>query len=151
MLEFFLKSTRTSNIFPLITVKNFACAFLVCKCNPLKTFFLELDTQSNINFLLGKMTDNLDKDYNLDKELEELENPDKQEEELDDPNRASTNIDEETLAKLTIEKIEKQNNQKEWVVSSSKKYVLKEGKFGHYVEEWNSKTNTKTNNYRLKQ
>ena len=54
------------------------------------------------------------------------------------------------LAKLTIEKIEKQNNQKEWVVSSSKKYVLKEGKFGHYVEEWNSKTNTKTNNYSLK-
>ena len=53
VLEFFLKSTKTSNIFPLITVKNFACEFLVCKCNPLKTFFLEFETQSNINFLLG--------------------------------------------------------------------------------------------------
>jgi DNA topoisomerase-1 len=97
-----------------------------------------------INYLMGKMTND------LDKELEELENFEKQDEEIDGIDKASTTIDEESLVKLTIEKIEKQNNQKEWVVSSSKKYVLKEGKFGFYVEEWNSKTNTKTNNYSLK-
>ena len=45
VIEFFLKSSATSNILPFITVKNLACEFLVCKCKPLNTFFLELELQ----------------------------------------------------------------------------------------------------------
>jgi hypothetical protein len=86
-----------------------------------------------LNYLLGKITND------LDKELEELEN---KEEEPDDI----------SLVKLTIEKIEKQNLQKkyEWIINTNKKYVLKEGKFGYYVEEWNIKNNEKKNNYSMK-
>ncbi len=91
-----------------------------------------------LNYLLGKITND------LDKELEELENPDKKEE-------IEEEINNESLVKLTIEKIEKQNSQKnEWVINANKKYVLKEGKFGYYVEEWNTKNNEKKNNYSLK-
>ena len=88
-----------------------------------------------LNYLLGKITNDLDKEL---EELEELKN----QEELDD----------KSLVKLTIEKIEKQNSQKknEWIINSNKKYVLKEGKFGHYVEEWNIKSNEKKNNYSMK-
>jgi len=91
-----------------------------------------------LNYLLGKITND------LDKELEELENPQK-EEELEE-------INDDSLVKLTIEKIEKQNLQKknEWVINANKKYILKEGKFGYYVEEWNTKNNEKKNNYSLK-
>jgi len=92
-----------------------------------------------LNYLLGKITND------LDKELEELENPDKKEEPEEE-------INDESLVKLTIEKIEKQNSQKknEWIISANKKYILKEGKFGYYIEEWNTKNNEKKNNYSLK-
>jgi hypothetical protein len=88
-----------------------------------------------LNYLLGKITND------LEKELEELENPDKEEE-----------INDDSLVKLTIEKIEKQNLQKknEWIINANKKYILKEGKFGYYVEEWNTKNNEKKNNYSMK-
>ena len=36
------------------------------------------------------------------------------------------------------------------MINANKKYVLKEGKFGYYVEEWNTKNNEKKNNYSMK-
>jgi hypothetical protein len=100
--------------------------------------YITYDTYKyGLNYLLGKITND------LDKELEELENQDKEEEK---------EIDDDSLVKLAIDKIEKQNSQKksEWIINSSKKYILKEGKFGYYVEEWNTKNNEKKNNYSLK-
>ena len=98
--------------------------------------YITYDTYKyGLNYLLGKITND------LDKELEELDNPEEEKE-----------IDDDSLAKLAIDKIEKQNSQKksEWIINSNKKYILKEGKFGYYVEEWNTKINEKKNNYSLK-
>ena len=46
-LDFFLRSTATSNILPWATVIIFDWDDLVWICNPLKTFFLEKDIKSN--------------------------------------------------------------------------------------------------------
>ena len=54
VLDFFLKSTTTSKIDPFNTETYFSCANLVCKCIPLKTFFLELEVQPKIKFLFLK-------------------------------------------------------------------------------------------------
>ena len=101
--------------------------------------YITYDTYKyGLNYLLGKITND------LDKELEELENITEEKE--------GKEIDDDSLVKLTIEKIEKQNLQKknEWIINANKKYVLKEGKFGYYVEEWNIKNNEKKNNYSMK-
>ena len=57
----------------------------------------------------------------------------------------------ETILTKVIEKIEslKQAVIKEWKIGR-KKYILKNGQFGHYVEEWNSSTNKKTGNFSVK-
>jgi DNA topoisomerase-1 len=57
---------------------------------------------------------------------------------------------EEILEKV-IEKIEslKQSVSKEWKIGK-KKYILKTGKYGHYVEEWNITTKKKLDNYTIK-
>jgi hypothetical protein len=61
------------------------------------------------------------------------------------------NIDNDTIVQKVIEKIEQLKNDsgKEWKIGK-KKYILKNGAYGYYVEEWNITTKKKTSNYSIK-
>ena len=70
---------------------------------------------------------------------------------LDEESIDLSSLPHETILTKVIEKIEslKQAVIKEWKIGR-KKYILKNGQFGHYVEEWNSSTNKKTGNFSVK-
>jgi DNA topoisomerase-1 len=93
----------------------------------------------NLKNLFGE---NIKKEDDLDAELEELENGIEEEPE---------EITNETIYNKVIEKINnlKQSIEKEWKIGK-KKYVLKKGQYGHYIEEWNNTTKKKTNNFSVK-
>ena len=57
---------------------------------------------------------------------------------------------EEILVKV-LERIEslKQAIEKEWKIGK-KKYILKKGQYGHYIEEWNTVTKKKIKNFSIK-
>jgi len=60
-----------------------------------------------------------------------------------------TKLTNETILLKVIEKIISLKNNKEWIIGK-KKYTLKNGKFGHYVEEIIISTNKKKSNYNIK-
>jgi DNA topoisomerase-1 len=63
----------------------------------------------------------------------------------------SENMSNEQILNKVEEKIEQlsQAINKEWKIKN-KKYILKKGQYGYYVEEWNNSTNKKTNNFSIK-
>jgi hypothetical protein len=105
----------------------------------------------NLNILFG-VKKQLN-DY-LDAELAELEKGELSEDETDDTQNVKNdpnNATNDTILKKTLEKIEslKHSIEKEWKLGR-KKYVLKKGQFGHYIEEWNTTTKKKTANFSMK-
>ena len=84
----------------------------------------------------------------MDADLADLDKVDNDEETEEDKIEEITN---ETILEKLIEKIEtlKQSIEKEWKISR-KKYVLKKGQFGYYIEEWNTTTKKKTGNFSVK-
>jgi DNA topoisomerase-1 len=80
----------------------------------------------------------------LDAELAELDKSDTENE--DDIENIITN---ETILQKVIEKMETQKDAKSWKIGK-KKYILKKGQYGFYIEEWNITTNKKINNYSIK-
>ena len=54
VFDFFLRSTTTSKIVPFKTETYFSCECFVCKCNPLITFFFELEVHPKTKFLFLK-------------------------------------------------------------------------------------------------
>ena len=104
----------------------------------------------NLNMLFDKKQNNTLSD--LEADLAELENGGNSSDDEKDTNEKDIDIDKlskETILNKTLEKIEsfKQNSQKEWKIGR-KKYILKKGQYGHYVEEWGIKN--KTGNFSMK-
>lgn len=95
----------------------------------------------NILFNIKKQLDD-----DLEAELEEFQEKNVGNEE-DDPKTASN----EKILEKVLEKIEslKQTISKEWKIGR-KKYILKKGQFGHYIEEWNTTTKKKSGNFSIK-
>jgi len=55
------------------------------------------------------------------------------------------------IVEKTLEHLKKlkETNTKEWKIGK-KKYILKNGEYGYYIEEWSITTNKKKGNYSLK-
>jgi hypothetical protein len=109
----------------------------------------------NLNMLFGvkkQLNDDLDAELAELEKGEPSDDDEKSDNEKDkniksDPANASNDI----ILEKVLEKIEslKQSIEKEWKIGK-KKYVLKKGQFGHYIEEWNTTTKKKSANYSMK-
>jgi DNA topoisomerase-1 len=102
---------------------------------------LEAELETNIQpKSKSYMQDDSDSDFEFDSESK----PEPKEIDL------SLLSNEEILSKV-LERIEslKQAIEKEWKIGK-KKYILKKGQYGHYIEEWNNATKKKTRNFSVK-
>ena len=99
--------------------------------------------KSKIN-IMNEDNDNSDNQDNND--IDSLVDLNEDEENID-----LSKLSNDTILNKIIEKIEelKEMVTKEWKIGK-KKYILKKGEFGHYVEEWNTTSNKKTRNYSIK-
>jgi DNA topoisomerase-1 len=94
-----------------------------------------------------KTVNNLSDDMEADLEADlEAEITDLEEENVD-----LSTLTNETILTKVLEKIIflKQAVVKEWKIGK-KKYILKTGQYGHYVEEWSTTTNKKKGNFSIK-
>lgn len=95
----------------------------------------------------------IEKNNNYDDELDDNidDNVDEDSENLVKDNVDLSELSNEIILEKVIKKIEslKQIVCTEWKIGK-KKYILKTGKFGHYVEEWSTTTNKKMENYTIK-
>lgn len=97
----------------------------------------------NLKSLFGE-NNKIIQDNDLDAELAELdEEKEEKQEKLE--------ITNDIIYDKVIEKIDslKKSIEKEWKIGR-KKYILKKGQYGHFIEEWNTTTKKKTNNFSMK-
>lgn len=89
------------------------------------------------------MNDDSDSDFDFDSESDVKPKP--------TPQVDLSQLSNETILAKVVERIEslKQAVEKEWKIGR-KKYVLKKGQYGHYIEEWNTTTKKKSANYSVK-
>ena len=110
-------------------------------------------TCDNYKFNLKMLFDIKKKlDDDLDAELAELENEGDSEDEKEEVKEFNIEtVTNDIILKKVLEKIDtlKQSIEKEWKIGR-KKYVLKKGQYGHYIEEWNTTTKKKSGNYSMK-
>jgi DNA topoisomerase-1 len=90
------------------------------------------------------LNDDSDSDFDSDFDSEPDVKPKQKEVDL-------TQLSNEVILAKVVERIEslKQAIEKEWKVGR-KKYILKKGQYGHYVEEWNTSTKKKSGNFSVK-
>ena len=104
--------------------------------------------------------DDLEADLAAGVEADSVENSENSDDESDsNSNKASKSItqfnldtiDTDTIVAKVIEKIEKLKNtsSKEWKIGK-KRYILKNGTYGYYIEEYSTITKKKTANYSIK-
>jgi len=81
----------------------------------------------------------------------DLDNSDSEITELGEETIDLSALTNETILAKVVEKMEssKQAVIKEWKIGR-KKYILKNGQYGHYVEEWSTSSNKKTGNFSVK-
>jgi DNA topoisomerase-1 len=113
----------------------------------LKKLFEKPKPKTNISNDLEAELKELEKNENKSsKSKSDNSNTDDNDTEIDLDKLSNKEIVEKTLEHL---KKLKETNTKEWKIGK-KKYILKNGEYGYYIEEWSITTNKKKGNYSLK-